>query len=300
MKRLALSLVLLLTMVSARDAGAGDARSYVSGNVMMEIDGASAGFLRSAGPLGYTRWVDGKLLDEAVPSPVEIRIGFGNKLGLEWIAGFLKSGDPQNLLLVSTNYKLEKVAQYELAAFAISELQIPPLDASSKEAAYLRVRGQPRAIERSAASGQLDGEATKAEQKLWLSANFRVAIEGVDTTKIAYVGAISVTRGKNGLAIAPFELRVDQQTADGWFDWATKTLKLGQIDERTMRIDLLAPNRQSSLVSFELTGVTPVTMSWGEGAANEDLANQSATFRLAAKSVRVLTAKPGTRKKTKA
>ena len=235
-----------------------------------------------------------------MPSQLDIRIGFGNKLGLEWIAGLLKGGGPQDLRLVSTNYKLEKVAQYDLAAFAMSELQIPPLDASSKEPAYLRVRGQPRAIEKSAASGQVNGDAAKAEQKLWLAANFRVAIEGVDTTKIAYVGPITVTRGKDGLTIAPFEVRVAQESSDGWFEWATKTLKLGQVDERTMRIDLLAPNRQSNLVSFELAGVTPVTMSWGDGAANEDLANQAATFRLAAKSVRVVAAKSGNRKKTKA
>lgn len=299
MKRLALSLVVLLTTVSPRDAGAGDARSYVSGNVMLEIDGASAGFLRSAGPLGYTRWIDGRLLDEAVPSQVDIRIGFGNKLGLEWIAGFLKGAGPKDLRLVSTNYKLERVAQYDLATFAVSELQIPPLDASSKEVAYLRVRGQPRAIEKSAASGQVEGEAAKGE-KLWLGANFRVTIDGVDTTKIAYVSPITVTRDKDGLTIAPFELRVAQESAGGWFDWSMKTLKLGQSDERTMRIDFLAPNRQTNLASFELTGVTPVTMSWGDGAASEDLANQAATFRLAAKSMRVVAAKSGTRSKTKA
>ena len=114
MKRLVLALAMLVASVSSFDAGAApDMRSYVAGNFSLELDGQSAGFLKSVGVLGYTRLVDGKLQAAAVLMPVDLRFGFAVKRQLDWAAAFVDGkGAPQTVGVVGLDYKLD--AKYRL------------------------------------------------------------------------------------------------------------------------------------------------------------------------------------------
>jgi hypothetical protein len=271
------------------DAGAfGVAPSYVAGNYMLEIDGKSAGFLKSVGELGYTRIVDSKVAQHAAPMALELQLGLSSAQQLSWVAGFVSGkAKPRSVQIVATDYKLEAKQRYDLGELAITEVEFPACDGSSKEPAYLTVRGEPAKVARLKASGKAATEYGKAEQKMWLPSNFRLTIDGIDTTKVSFLGPIKVKKSKDGLAIMPFKVAFSEVTAETWLAWGEKTLVNGEKDQRTLKLELLTSDRTAVLATLDLAGVHVLSMNYGDKrAANAD-AIKRITFVLGAEGIKM-------------
>lgn len=293
MKRLLVSLALVSAVFLPSPTDAAEPRSYVAGNFSLEVDGVQVGFIKSVSGLGYTRIVDGRTVARGVPTSVELRLGFSVRPGLDWIARSLAGTPVSALRLVARDYKLDAVERYDLTSFAFEQLQIPACDGSAKEPSHLRVRGRPDAVTRAAASGKLSEPYGKDEQSLWVPSNFRVSfVPEVDATKVNFVGPIEVNRGPHGFEIAPFDVSTSDRTAASWDTWAEKAIVRGETDERTMKLELLSPDRTRVLATFELGGVSPVQLRFvEEQAANADAVKRR-VYKLAAKTIKLNVPKP--------
>src|SRR4030095_9828169 len=93
--------------------------------------------------------------------------------------------------IVAADHQLTAVSQREFFNALITETTIPALDGASKDPAYLTLKFAPEYTPITKASGKVTGESTK-KQKLWLPSNFRLAIDGLDCTKVRGVDSFTV------------------------------------------------------------------------------------------------------------
>src|SRR5688572_15973236 len=202
MKRLLVALALAGSTALPTPSHAAGPASGEPANVVLEIGGASTGFVKSVSRLGYTRLADGKVVAQSTPMPVDFEIGFGNKLQLAWMAAFANgtgSSTKLELGFADTNFDLQHLI--ELHDFSITELTIPACNGGSSALGFLGVGGKPAKIAKIPASGELTsptGESPAGKSKVWRLNDFSVTIAGLDTSKIAKLGPIHVKKGQHG------------------------------------------------------------------------------------------------------
>ena len=213
-----------------------------------------------------------KRLGAPAPEAIELFLDLSlQKLVYEWINEFwqgralAKSG---SLIALDANFHATTELQFENAV--ISATTVPAVDAMSETACALAVQLSPRATKLRNASGPVAGLAPK--QKAWLASNFRLNIEGLDTTRVSSVSALTITNGEKSAAdrlrlpagtsgaIDFPNLRVlfVEQSSKTWADWHDQFVVQGKNDdtqEKTGSLVFLSPDRQSQLGSVRFSGL---------------------------------------------
>ena len=178
------------------------ARPIATGRFALELGGATAGWLVSAnGGLAVADVVtlrDGK--DTTVRKHIgsvrydDLRLAGGADVAPEfcsWLSSALagkhtrKSGA---VLRVDAMNRVVERLEFENALLA--EVAFPALDGSSKEAAVLSARLSPGSARRRDGDGGRVQAAAKP--KAWVRANFRLAIDGLDCSKVVSVEPLVV------------------------------------------------------------------------------------------------------------
>jgi phage tail-like protein len=187
---------------------AADARSYVSGNFALELDGLNCGFLKSIEGGDVTA----EVINEAVGqdyfvhkhigkpkySDITVSVGFAGTLPLfDWIkASWNANYQRKKGAIHAADHKLVIQSSREFFEALVTETTIPAMDAASKEACYMNVKIAPEYIRQIKGSGaKLPASSlgsAKGEQKMWLPANFVLEIAGLDCTKVNKVDAFTV------------------------------------------------------------------------------------------------------------
>jgi len=177
--------------------------AYASGHFSLEIDGVNVGAIAgvSGGVLGYDVVLDPvdpasgdniqhKHLGQPKYEDFTIQIGSGmSKPMYDWIkASFDKGYVRKSGAVVSADFNHNEKARREFTNALITEVTIPALDGASKDPAYLTVTFSPETVTNVPGSG-LPVQAPK--QKAWLPANFKLVIQGVDTTRVASVDSFT-------------------------------------------------------------------------------------------------------------
>jgi hypothetical protein len=270
-----------------RVLGAAAERSYVAGRYVLDIDGervlaqsvkgcgvAADVIEQEANAEGIVR----KHVSQPVYEPCVIDVapsGLGKSL-YEWIRSTLdRKGGPKNLSILAADYAYKVRAGSQLSNAYLTKVTFPGPDASAKEPAYLQLTIEPESW--SKATGwigtDLKASVQTATQKKWPPANFRLTIPGLDTTKVAKIGAFTATQKVAADAVGELReyektpgklelgnLVVTSATANNekfhqWFDSFVIQGNNAQSDEKTATLEYLDPNMKNVLFTLSFSGV---------------------------------------------
>jgi len=147
----------------------------------------------------------------------------------------------------------------------IAEIGMPALDAASKDAAKMSIKFSPETTRYQLGGGRFAGNPKV--QKQWLPANFRLKIDGLDTTRVNKIDAISIKQvnlvadpgtGVPG-AIEPAHLEfpnlsftLSESTAKSWYDWHEDFVIKGNNGQKQ--------ERQGQLVYLAVDGTALFTL----------------------------------------
>ncbi len=277
-----------------------DARSYVAGNFLLNIAGVKSGFVKSVEGGGiYAEVVNEaaganffikKHIGQVKYDDITLQIGMSmSKNVYDWIAAsWAMNYQRKNGSIIACDYKLDAQSQREFFNALITETAIPACDGASKEPAYITVKLAPEYTRTSKAAGKVAGELGKNEQKLWLSSNFRLEIDGLDCTKVNKIDAFTVKQrvAESGLGdrrdslkepgkleFPNLKIQLSEIAAATWQAWHEDFVVKGNNDEskeRKGRLVFLSPNRTQELLEIKLYNLGIIRVDSGKSDANVD------------------------------
>jgi hypothetical protein len=192
----------------------------------------------------------------------------------DWVAASWGPQPPSRdgaLLALSHSFTIQREQPFDDAL--IAETTIPALDASTKSPGRIVVRITPRSLGLPTSPGtKLQISLAKSPHKSWLTSNFRLTIDGIDTKHVGRIEPMAVRRaidvhstGAGGTTIAPgritfpdLRVRLSAVSAAGWYAWHKDFVIDGNnsnADERTGAISFLAPDLKTELARIDLHGI---------------------------------------------
>jgi hypothetical protein len=277
--------------------------AYTAGHFELELDNAKT--------TAYLKSVDGgnmshSLVDEAIGGenkrikhsavadiePISVEMGMGGATSvLQWIqASWNKDYQLRSGQINHANFNLETVYEHEFSDALITETTFPTLDGASKEAAYLKVKFQPRAV-----AWKKVNSTTKlkpiggAKQKMWLCSAFRLSIDGID--EAAYCNKIeSFTIKQNvkklftgrfrEIELCPTKIEfpnlsatISLEKADKILEWHRTYVEKGLKDKDAQRsgsLEFLTPDRKKTLFRIKLEKMGILKAQLAQSTANSD------------------------------
>jgi hypothetical protein len=214
-----------------------------------------------------------KQLDGTTTDDLQVELGMAMSSGLfDWIAASWGANPPSHdgaILACDLQYTVR--SERGFVAALISETAIPALDAAAKTPGYLGLRLTPRSVLPGTNPNVKLHMGPGVKQKLWLTSNFRLDVDGLDASKESRIAPFAVRRpieiassgGTTTLQAGMIDfpsLRVtlSMAGADSWFDWYEDFVldgNNGPAAERSGSISLLAPNLAQELARVDLDGV---------------------------------------------
>ena len=275
------------------------ARSYVAGNFQLVLDGVKTGFLKSmdggaivaevVSEAVGTSYFSKKHLGRVSYSPFVVEFGLSmTKNVYEWInASWTGNAMSKDGAIILADHNLVAVGQREFSSALITEVGFPALDGAAKDAAYFTLKFAPEYTRTTKASGKAAGPA-KVNQKLWLSSNFRLAIDGLDCTRVSRVDSFTVRQPivteqigevrdylkvPGRLEFPNLKIRLAEASADSWQAWFDDFVIKGNNDESKEKngsISLLAPDLSEELMRIDLFNVGIFEIGSDKVEANAD------------------------------
>ena len=259
-------------------------RQFRPGFFALTLEGAGAGILKAIdGGDAYAEVVTINTGDGGFPvksianvkyDDFALQLGFGMATAFyDWISATWRMQNPRrrdgSITTADFNYQAKSERSFHNAL--ISEVGFPKLDGSSKEAGYLTVTIAVEETTDRPASGLISAPVTK--QKLWLTSNFKLELDGLDTTKVSKIDAFSVKQqiiefrpgedrlpGKVPGNIEFPDLKITLATSSvatwaAWFDDFVIKGNNGSDKEKNGRIVFLSPDLQTEIGEIKLIHV---------------------------------------------
>lgn len=276
-------LILLALGGTASSARAAKA-TFTAGGFLVSVDGATPGpvaSVESGNAVAQVTVVAGAIADKRLTGqvtvqPMKVRFVPGTAGALEsWLAEGLLPGtrraSGEVLLLDATG---KAASRRTFANAGILQLAIPALDASSTAALFLTTTVKPATTtyetDKTGAAGDLGGKAAKAV----LESGFRLTIDGLDTSGVAKIDAITATQTLSATGV-PQAVEVSNvvvsltgRTSEAWFEWFDDMIAAGPSNalERDGKIELLSANGQTrAIVRLHGLGIVSVGAERADG-----------------------------------
>jgi phage tail-like protein len=257
--------------------------SYTADRFLLDLDGIRCGFIESLEGGN----VSAEVISESVAPDyfVKKHIGppkyedFSVQIGLsmekkvyDWIAASLKAKHQRmdgSVIIVDSKGNVKAVREFYNAM--ITEITIPAMDASSKDAAFMSLKFSPEFTRFKKVSGKVSESLDKRKdgQKKWLPANFRLEIDGLDCTRVSKVDRFIVkqakisddigvtrdqSRNQGKLDFPNLRITLPELTAQSWFDWHEDFVikgNCGDDKERNGALTFLAPSLKDELARVD-------------------------------------------------
>jgi hypothetical protein len=260
-------------------------RSYASGKFTLELDGYSAGFLKSvegggiktdliSEPVGPHHVVF-KHIGPAKYEDFTISVGLGTSAPLQqWIQdSWNHAYTRKNGSVIQADFDLREKFRRDFFHALVSEIGFPALDGSDKKPGYLTVKFSPETIHNRKGDGSLIKGVLGGQQKAWSHSNFEFLLDGMETSRVSKVDAFAVKQtaveeGVPGgdakepgkLEFPNLSLYCSEEFIDPWTSWHEDFVIRGnctQDREKTGAIKFLGPNVDKSkpLLTIDLRGV---------------------------------------------
>jgi phage tail-like protein len=128
--------------------------------------------------------------------------GMSNEV-YQWIKDSLEGKfSPKNGAIITTDAQFREASKIDFTNVLIKEVTFPALDAASKDAAIITVKITPEFTRRTVSNGKANlPTSISTKTKQWIASNFIINIEGVDTTAVREIPAITVKLNQDDTAI---------------------------------------------------------------------------------------------------
>ncbi|HSD89668.1 MAG TPA: phage tail protein [Kofleriaceae bacterium] len=178
-------------------------RSFTAGRFALDVGGYNVGFLKKfsgmameadivANDLGPDN-VQKKHVSNIKWTAGKATVGIGMGKGMyDWIKqSFDKSYQPKNGWLVSGDFNYKAQTRLDFEDALITEVTVPKLDGSSKDAAYFDITFEPERVRWAKGGGEDIRSTIGPKQKAWLCSNFRVEIGDLPCSRVASVDSFT-------------------------------------------------------------------------------------------------------------
>ncbi|OAI39479.1 hypothetical protein AYO38_07560 [bacterium SCGC AG-212-C10] len=269
----------------ATPVSAAPERAEADGRFRLSLDGVVAGSLQGAVTCGAT----GVVVEDSSGADLTTRKHIGNvkyediavetgtgmsAVFYQWITDMLaRTPGRHNGSVEALGAKGEGRYHVSFTRGLISEVAFPKLDAASKDAAKMTVKIAPETSALAFDRGKADAKIDNKKQKLWSPANFRLKIDGVDTTRVSKIDAFVIKQGiieyRDGasriatkeptkLEIPNLKVAVPEEYAHDFWAWHEDFVVVGNNTadrERIALLQFLAPNLSDVLFELAMSGV---------------------------------------------
>ena len=259
-------------------------RTFAAGSYFFNLEGVKCGFVKAVdgggvsaevieekvGPDYFTK----KHIGQPKYEDVVLTIGFDMVQNVyDWIAASWKQNYARkDGSVIVTDASLQAKSERQFFHALISEVTIPALDASSKDAAYLTLKYSPEYTRAVKAAGKLVAPK-QPMQKRFVASSFRLELDGIDCTKVSKIDSFTVVQtvtqddigqgrdivkepGK--LDFPNLRVTLAEAGAATWSQWFDDFVIKGNNDEskeKGGRIVFLAPDLKQELGRIELLNV---------------------------------------------
>jgi len=284
----------------AREGKSADGRSYVSGNFMLDLDGAKSGFLKSVDGGGIKADVIQEPPGESYyskkhignPKYEEFEIAIGaamSKAVYDWISTSWQGNHTRKSgSIIAADFQLNAVAQRDFFNALLTETTIPSADAGSKDPAYMTLKFAPELTRKGKPSGGKLSGPGKGEQKLWLPSNFRLTIDKVDCSKVSKIDSFTIKQSvasddvgeqrdylkePGKLEFPNLTITVAETGLDDWERWHEDFVingNNGQESEKNGSLVFLSSNRADELFEIRFFNLGIFSLSQDKAEANAD------------------------------
>jgi phage tail-like protein len=262
-------------------------RSFAAGRFAFGIDGEFAGFIKkvSGGTIKGevvthnlgTSNIQKKHLATISHEPLDIEISMGMGQNMwAWIKSSFDNGFVQkNCELQACNFNNQVMAVRSFSDAYISEVTIPALDGSNKDAGYFTIKLDPRIIRYEKGGGEIEQGKEEVSSKKWLCSNFSWDIDGLPCSRIAKTDSIKwtqkivkdevgafrePTKEPAALECSNIKLTISMADIEKWAEWHRSFVIDGKCtdgDEKTGTLTLLGPDLKEDLMvlNFEHLGI---------------------------------------------
>jgi hypothetical protein len=207
-------------------------------------------------------------------SDIAVEVGGDVDPGLlDWMsATFERQFAPRAgaVLFATLDGKVEQRLEFQNSF--LREVRFPALDAASRDVARLVLKLAPESTQRRTGVGGSLGGATGQKAKSSLASNFRLAIDGLDCSRVSRVGEMVVRAvvaddvtgelrhhaAPVGLECSDLVVTLSEADADGFFEWHERFVVKGESDkgsEKGGRLEYLDPTLKTALLPLDLGGL---------------------------------------------
>ena len=274
---------------------ASNKRSYVAGHFILDLDGAqsllgacdgggtTSEVIEDTDPKGVAR----KHIGGVKYEDISVTCGTGmSKNMYEWLkASFDKSPLRRNGALLAADFDYKEKARLQFSNALITEIGMPALDASSKDAAKMTLKFSPESTRYSPGSGAELPKIDSKTQKKWLPANFRLKIDGLDEPcrRVNKIEALTIKQKvvqdpvgavQFGYEIPNLVITLPESHAKAFYDWHEDFVIKGNNSDEAEKggsLEYLTPDLKEALftVTFKNLGIFKVTPDKTEAGSEQ-------------------------------
>jgi hypothetical protein len=284
---------ILGVVLSMGDAGAAVSRQTSAQSAVLILGGAPAGNLRSvqggsavasvveesAGPGVAPKKHIGAIRYE--PMTLELELGTERPL-FDWIAAsWAGKAQPKSGSLLSVDINQNVRSSREFQNASLTQTVFPACDASSKDVGVIRVELTAERVTAGAAAGKPVTPAGRS--RAWLSQNFRLEIDGLETNHVSRIEPITVQSGSadsgksrepardaGKLGFSNLQITLAESFSESWRKWHEDFVIQGAASdkhEKSGRLVLLGANLKDELaeIRFSSLGIVALRSRLGAG-----------------------------------
>jgi hypothetical protein len=241
-------------------------------NLYLELDEDPAGRVFSAiggDPVGTVLEeapnVDGivkKQLKGVTYTGLELQFATGGRANLYKLISLFVGRNPQVVdgAILFTEVDLDVILRREFTGAVITEFEIPAFDGSDKQSSWFTLKLTPESTKNASGSGK-HTDTTSAVAKAFRASDFRLTIDGLDTTKIERMTIKQPVLGigeRGELLLGPLlvpdlSFSIAESSAAKFYDFFEEFViggKNGDADERGGKLEVLNSNRQVILFTI--------------------------------------------------
>jgi hypothetical protein len=263
-----------------------DARSYVSNNFSLELDGANVGFLKSfeggfargevvsvaGGPGAPVKKQIGPYHYE--PMVMECEMAMARPI-YDWVSATLGGKfQRKNGAVITANFDYKEKSRLQFNQALISEIGFPAMDGASRDAAYLTLKLVPEmAVPLAGSDARIKADLGDKKIQASLASNFRLTIAGLDCKRVSRIEAFTIksvmrqdkvgnqreiTTNAVGLEIPNLSISVAEIDAGGFYAWFQDMVikgNSGDNNERQGTLEFLSRDMSSTLMTLRFANL---------------------------------------------